>query len=106
MSDKQDDAIGEVREWLVRIDTNQSHQTLLLEEIKAQSTNAFHKAGVAEDKADMAISKTELFHAELREYKQEQSNEKKWLIRTGVMLLGAGIPVLISLIPIIIKYYG
>lgn len=79
--------ISEIREWLVRIDTNQQHQTQLLESLTRQAENAFTKADNAEDKAESAMARaneayerTEENKKAFERYKQDEKVSRRWLV--------------------------
>lgn len=70
MVEQNNTTISDVREWLVRIDTNQAHQTKLLETLNKHSENAYIKADNAEELAQHAHSKVDQ-----TEYKIMQTRE-------------------------------
>lgn len=90
--------IADIREWLVRIDTNQTHQTKLLETINDQASNAFTKADSAEDKAEQALKVSAQNKHDFEKYVDEEKKGRRWLI--GIM-----ITVAIALLPIFDKFY-
>lgn len=91
-------AISDIREWLVKIDTNQTHQTELLKTINQQATNAFNKADIAEDTAEEALSLAKQTKKELDSFKEDEKVKKRWLI--GVLISIVGI-----LTPILLRFY-
>lgn len=91
--------ISEIREWLVRIDTNQQHQTKLLEGLTEQSSNAFSKADNAEFTAKTALEKAESVEREFDEYRREQVVGRRWVI-------GVSITIALALLPMIISFYS
>lgn len=90
--------IAEIREWLVRIDTNQQHQTKLLESLTTQADNAFEKADTAEEKANEALRLSRKTEQELNEYRKEQVVGRRWAI-------GIIISVILTLLPILVNFY-
>lgn len=98
--------ISEIREWLVRIDTNQQHQTKLLEGLTEQSSNAFSKADNAEDLANAAIKKAEEVGAELDDYKKEQAEQRKEQAVGRRWAIGTVITAVVFLLPMIISFYA
>ena len=90
--------IGEIREWLVKIDTNQLHQTQLLETIKQQSENAFTKADYAEDTANEALTLATKTDAKLDKYVDDERTGRRWLI-------GVAITAIVALLPIYNSFY-
>ncbi|SET69359.1 hypothetical protein SAMN05216389_12118 [Oceanobacillus limi] len=90
--------IAEIREWLVKIDTNQTHQTNLLETINTQATNAFAKADNAEDKADKALSLAQRNEENFDNYVENERTGRRWLI--GIL-----ITIGLALLPIMNSFY-
>ncbi|MFZ4454351.1 hypothetical protein [Salibacterium aidingense] len=98
-------AISEIREWLVRIDTNQSNQTQLLTEIKDSANHARKKADDAEDKADRANFRLDAVERRQDENDakwREDRTEKRWqwgVIATVIVgVLAAGVPIILAFI--------
>lgn len=98
-SDAMDEkVIADIREWLVRIDTNQQHQTKLLETINEQAANAFAKADNAEDKADKALSLAERNEERFDKHVDDEKVGRRWLI-------GLLVTIGLALIPIFNSFY-
>lgn len=96
MPDEQSDtqpAIAEIREWLVRIETNQQHQTKLMETLNTQASNAFEKADHAEDKADDALTIAKDNRKDFDDYRKEQVIAKRWMIGTVIAVLAILAPI-------------
>lgn len=91
--------IADIREWLVRIDANQTHQTKLLEAINTQATNAFTKADTAEDKADKALMLAQKNEQRLDDRDKDERVHRRWVIGTIVTIV-------LFLLPIVSAYYG
>ncbi len=91
--------IADIREWLVKIDTNQQHQTKLLETLTQQSENAFQKADLAEDKADEALKLAQRTEQRLDDKEKDEKVNRRWLV-------GTIITIVLFLLPIIGSYYG
>ncbi|GGP13590.1 hypothetical protein [Oceanobacillus neutriphilus] len=90
---------AEVREWLVRIDANQTHQTQLLESLNARAEKALDKADIAEDKADEALAVARRVDRRVDDREQEDKVRIRWL-------LGLVVSIFIATLPIIAKFYG
>jgi hypothetical protein len=90
--------ITEIREWLVRIDTNQQHQTKLLETLTTQADNAFEKADHAESKAEEALKRSIRIESDFNEYEKEQVAGRRWTIGIAVSLF-------VALLPIFTNFY-
>lgn len=73
-------AVSELREWMVRFDVNQEHQTNLLEQLVIKVDKAIESADQADDKAEKALTLATQTKKELDEYKTEQKTQKRWLI--------------------------
>ncbi|WP_077603605.1 hypothetical protein [Oceanobacillus sojae] len=104
MSDQKEDARGdrsyaEVREWLVRIDANQTHQTQLLESLNKRAEKALDKADIAEDKAYEALRIAKRADQRIDEREREEKVRTRWL-------LGLVVTVMVATLPIIAKFYG
>lgn len=97
-SDSYTQTIADIREWLVKIDTNQSHQTKLLETLTQQADNAFTKADTAEDTAEDALRLAETTKKELDDYKRDEASNRRWLI-------GLVVTVTLALLPIFNSFY-
>lgn len=90
---------AEVREWLVRIDANQAHQTKLLETLNSRVEKALDKADVAEDTAHEALRIATRTDERLDQREQDDKVRSRWFIGTVVSLLGIFLPVLL-------RFYG
>jgi hypothetical protein len=90
--------IGEIREWLVKIDTNQKHQTRLLETINTQASNAFAKADSAEDRAEEALTLAQQTDRRLDDYIENERTGRRWLV--GVL-----VTIALALLPILNSFY-
>src|SRR5690606_212133 len=90
--------ISEIREWLVRIDTHQQHQTKLLEDLTKQASNAFAKADNAEVVANKALDEARKTRKDFEEYKKDQVVGKRWAIGLAVSLF-------LTLLPILANFY-
>lgn len=104
MSDQKGDArsdrsYAEVREWLVRIDANQAHQTKLLETLNARVEKALDKADVAEDKAYEALRIAKRADKRIDDKEQEEKVRNRFIVGTAVSILGI-------LLPVLLKFYG
>lgn len=93
------ESLAEVREWLVRIDANQTHQTHLLESLTTRAEKALDKADVAEDKADKALAVAKRVDKRVDDREQEERIRTRWLI-------GLVASVLIATLPMIARFYG
>lgn len=90
---------AEVREWLVRIDANQTHQTQLLESLNARAEKALDKADIAEDKADEALAIAHRVDKRVNDREQEEKVRIRWI-------LGLVASIFIATLPIIARFYG
>ncbi len=93
------ESLAEVREWLVRIDANQTHQTQLLETLNARVEKALDKADVAEDKAYEALRIAKRADQRIDDKEQEQKVRNRFLVGTAISVLGI-------LLPVLLKFYG
>lgn len=75
------------------------HQSRLLEEWRKESQKAFEKADVAEDTANEALALAQSVRDEIRRNRKERKADLKWII-------GISAPIIISIIPILIRFYG
>lgn len=96
--EKVTQTIAEIREWLVRIDTNQSHQTKLLETLNAHASSAFEKADKAESVADEALQLAKKNEQEFKSYVKDEKTGRRWL-------MGVLVSVGLALLPVFNHFY-
>lgn len=90
-------AVAELREWMVRFDVNQEHQTNLLEKLVLKVDKAIESADKADEKAEKADAKAQQALAlaeqtlkDLDKYKDDEKTHKRWLI-------GLLVPVIVTI---------
>ncbi|SDJ19666.1 hypothetical protein [Natribacillus halophilus] len=106
MNEKEhQEAISDIRQTLVRLDTKQEHIIQLLEDSRARADEAYRKANNAENTSKEALRiSTEV--QSRQENQQERENEnRKFYVRTGVAVVGVVVTIVIFLTPIIVSYY-
>lgn len=87
-------AISDIREWLVRIDTNQQHQTQLLEALNAEAKNTYEKADKAEDIAEEALALAKKNRNDFDGYRHDQVMTKRWMVGTVIAILAILAPII------------
>lgn len=94
------DPIVEIRERLVAIETNQTHQTKLLEKMSQQADNTFRKAEKAENEAKEAkvaageaLRVAEQTSLAFEAYKEDEKVTKRWLVGLLVTIGLALLPI-------------
>lgn len=73
-------ATAELREWMIRFDVNQDHQTRLLEQLVLDVKRAIDSADEADDKAEKALTLATQTKQEFDEYRKEESVKNRWLV--------------------------